>query len=53
MDFLFDFPWISCEAIPKRQKKTKKSHFFLDSNEISCTFAVFYSTNTLQQNTTT
>ena len=35
------------------EKKSKKSHFFLDSNEFCCTFAVFYSTNTLQQNTTT
>ena len=30
----------------------KKIHFFLDSNENCCTFAVFYLTNTLTQNTT-
>ena len=31
----------------------KKIHFFLDSNENCCTFAVFYLTNTLTQNITT
>ena len=31
----------------------KKIHFSLDSNENCCTFAVFYSTNTLTQNITT
>ena len=30
----------------------KKIHFFLDSNENCCTFAVFYLTITLTQNTT-
>ena len=34
-------------------KKSKKIHFFLDSNENCCTFAVFYLTNTLTQNITT
>jgi hypothetical protein len=35
------------------QKNSKKMHFSLDSKKNCCTFAVFYSTNTLTQNTTT